>query len=132
MEEIGPGPVEDGHEVVADDLDSELAQIQDTLPVVLDEGVSGGKADLDIVMDVDGFHHLGVKAIGMDLIHDFPDFVFFPDFAGHLVVQGPDDACHAGDLFNVGQGNGVVSFPVPAPSHFHCHTVTSLHYFLDF
>ena len=125
MEKIGPGPVEDGHEVVADDLDSELAQIQDTLPVVFDEGVSGGKADLDIVVNVDGFDHLGVKAVGMDLIHDFFDLFFFPDFAGHLVVQGPDDACHAGDLLNVGQGNGVVSFPVPAPSHFHCRTVTS-------
>ena len=35
------GPVEDGHKVVADDLDTELGQVADALLVVLDVLIAG-------------------------------------------------------------------------------------------
>ena len=49
------------------------------------------------------------------------DLLFLPDLAGLLVVQGPDDAGHAGDLLDVGQRDAVVPFAIPAESHLHGH-----------
>ena len=122
VEQVGAGPVEDGHEVVADDLDTELGQVADALFVVLDVLVAGGQADLDVVVDVDRLDDVHVEAIGVDLVCDLLDLVDFPDLAGHLVVQCPDDAGHAGDLLDVAEGDRVVALAIPAPTHFHRHS----------
>ena len=53
VEQVGTGPVKDGHKVVADDLDTELGQVADALLVVLDVLVAGGQADLDVIVDID-------------------------------------------------------------------------------
>ena len=121
MEQVGAGPVKDGHEVVADGLHTELGQVADALLVVFDQLVAAGQTDLDVVVDVDRFHHLGGKTVGMDLVHHGLDLVLFPDLAGHLAVQRPDDALHAGDLLDVAEGDGIVALTVPAPTHFHGH-----------
>ena len=121
VEQVGTGPVEDGHEVVADDLDAELGQVADALLVILDILVAGGQTDLDIVVHIDGLDNIHVKAVGVDLVCNLLDLVDFPDLAGHLVVQCPDDAGHAGDLLDVAQGDGVVALAIPAPTHFHRH-----------
>ena len=121
MEQVGAGPVEDGHEVVADDLDAELGQVADALLVILDILVAGGQTDLDIIVHVDGLDNIHIKAVGVDLVCNLLDLVDFPDLAGHLVVQCPDDAGHAGDLLDVAQGDGVVALAIPAPTHFHRH-----------
>ena len=121
VEQVGTGPVEDGHKVVADDLDAELGQVADALLVVLDILVAGGQTDLDIVVHVDGLDNIHIKAVGVDLVCNLLDLVDFPDLAGHLVVQCPDDAGHAGDLLDVAQGDGVVALAIPAPTHFHRH-----------
>ena len=126
MEQVGAGPVKDGHEIVADDLHAILCQIADADLVVFDQGVPGGQTDLNVIVNVDGFHHLGIEAVGVNLVNHFLDFRFFPDFAGHLVMQGPDDAGHAGNLLNVGEAHRVISLTIPAPTHFHRH-IFSLH-----
>ena len=121
VEQVGAGPVEDGHEVVADDLDTKLGQVADALLVVLDVLIAGGQADLDVVVDVDRLDNVHVEAVSVDLVCDLLDLVDLPDLAGHLVVQCPDDAGHAGDLLDVAQGDGVVALAIPAPTHFHRH-----------
>ena len=120
--QVGAGPVEDGHEVVADDLDTELGQVADALLVVLDVLIAGGQADLDVVVDVDRLDNVHVEAVSVDLVCDLLDLVDLPDLAGHLVVQRPDDAGHAGDLLDVAEGDGVVALAIPAPTHFHRHS----------
>ena len=87
VEQVGAGPVKDGHEVVADDLDTELGQVADALLVVLDVLVAGGQADLDVIVDIDRLDHVHVEAVGVDLIGDLLDLVDLPDLTGHLVVQ---------------------------------------------
>ena len=78
MEQVGAGPVEDGHEVVADDLDTKLGQVADALLVVFDILVAGGQTDLDIVVHVDGLDNIHIKAVGVDLVCNLLDLVDFP------------------------------------------------------
>ena len=122
----------EGHEVVADDLDTELGQIADALLVVLDVLVAGGQADLDVIVDVDRLDHVHVEAVSVDLIGYLLDLVDLPDLAGHLVVQRPDDAGHAGDLLDVAQADGIVALAIPAPTHFHRHRKILLFYIFCF
>ena len=132
VEQIGTGPVEHRHEVVADDLDTELGQIADALLVVLDVLVAGGQADLDVIVDVDRLDHVHVEAVSVDLIGYLLNLVDLPDLAGHLVVQRPDDAGHAGDLLDVAQADRIVALAIPAPTHFHRHRKILLFYIFCF
>ena len=125
VEEVGAGPVEDGHEVVADDLDAELGKVAHGLLVVFDQLIPGGQADLDVVVDVDGLYHVTVEAVGMELIHHFSDLALFPNFAWHLVVQSPDDAGDAGNLLDVIQADLIVALAVPTETHLHWHNNSS-------
>ena len=126
VEQVGAGPVKDGHEVVADGLDAELGQVADALLVVLDVLVARRQADLDVVVDVDGLDDGGVEAGSMDLVYDLLDLGLLPDLAGHFAVQGPDDLLNTGDLLNVAEGDGVIALTIPAPTHFHRHVVLLL------
>ena len=121
VEQVGTGPVKDGHEVVADDLDTELGQVADALLVVLDVLVAGGQTNLDVIVNVDRLNDGSIEAVRMDLIDDGLDLVLFPDLTGHLAVQGPDDLLNTGDLLDVSQRDGVVALTIPAPTHFHRH-----------
>ncbi len=121
VEEVAAGPVEDGHEIVADDLHAEGGQVADGLDVVGDERVAGLETDLDVVVDVHALHHVGVEACGLDLRDDLFDLIRLPDLAGHFVVQRPDDGAHAGDLPDVAERDLVISFAVPAKTHLHRH-----------
>ena len=111
MEQIRTGPVENRHEVVADDLDAKLGQIADALLIVLDVLVAGGQADLDVIVNIDRLNHVHIKAVGVDLIGYLLDLVHFPNLTGHFVVQRPDDAGHTGDLLDVAQADGIVENP---------------------
>ena len=119
MEQVGAGPVEDGHEVVGDHLYPEGGQIAQSLLVVFDILIPGGQADFDVVVDVDALHHIHVEAVLVQLCLDLRDLLRLPDLAGHLVVEGPDDTRHAGDLLDVGQLDLVVALAVPAECHLH-------------
>ena len=119
VEQVSAGPVEHRHEVVADDLDAKPGQIFNGLLVVLNVLVPGGQADLDVIVDVDGLHHVHVETIGFELLLDCGDFANLPHLAGHLVVERPHDALHPGDLLDVAELDLVVALAVPAPCHFH-------------
>ena len=67
-------------------------------------------------MDVHRFNNVAVEAVSVDLIHDFLDFVLFPDLTGHFVVQSPDDGADTGDLLDVVQCDGVVALTIPTPT----------------
>ena len=121
VEQVSAGPVKDRHEVVADHLHAELLQIPHGLNVVVDIHVPSGQPHLDVVVDVHRLHHVHVEAVRLQLLLDFGDLLLLPDLAGLLVVQGPDDAGHAGDLFDVGQFDAVIALAVPAESHLHGH-----------
>ena len=123
VEQVGAGPVEDGHEVVADDLHTELAQVAHGGLVILDVLVTGGLADLDVVMNVDGFHNIHIEAVGLQLLLNLRDLVHFPNFAGHLVMQRPDNAGYAGDLLDIGKRDFIIAFAIPTETHLHRHNV---------
>ena len=72
-------------------------------------------------MDIDRFYHVHVETIGFQLFLDLGDLFFLPDLAGLLVMQGPNDAGHAGDLLDVRQLDAVVALAVPAKAHLHRH-----------
>ena len=61
----------------------------------------------------------------MDLVHNLFDLCFLPDFAGHFVVQRPDNAGHAGNLLDVGEAHRVIALAIPTPTHFHRHIFSS-------
>ncbi len=126
MEQIGTGPDKDGHEVVADDLDAEFAQVADALLVVFDVLVPGGQADLDVVVDIDRFHNIHIEAVLIQLPFDLGNLLNLPNFTGHLVMQCPDDAGDTGDLLNVTEFDLVVAFAIPAETHLHWHMYSSV------
>ena len=126
MEKIAAGPVKDGHKVIADNFYAELGQVANALLVVFDEGITGRLADFDVIVNVNGFNDVAVKAVSVQLIHDLGDLRFFPDFAGHFVMQSPDDGAYTGDLLDVRQFDLVVAFSVPAETHLHWHIIPPL------
>ena len=105
MKHIAACPVKDRHKVVADHLYAEGREISDCLDVVVDVPVTCRQPDLDVVMNVDGFHDIGVEACRFDLIDNCFDFFRLPDLSGQLVVQRPDDRAYARDLPDIGKGN---------------------------
>ena len=123
MEEIRAGPVENGHEIIGHYLDAEFCQIAQGGLVVFDIVIPGGEADLDIIVDIDAFHHVHIEACPLDLAAHFLDFLHFPDFAGLFLVQGPNQPRDSGNLPDLLRRDGVVSLAVPAECHLH--TVSS-------
>jgi hypothetical protein len=57
----------------------------------------------------------------MELVHHFLDFMLLPNFAGHFVMQGPNDAGNARDLLDVAELDLVVAFAVQTETHVHRH-----------
>ena len=127
MEKISSCPVENRHEVITDDFYTVLAKVSDTSLVILNQTVSGIETDFDIVMYVYRFNDFSVKAIGMNLINNFFDFILFPDFSRHFVMKCPNNACHSRNLLDISQTYRVVTFPIPSPSHFHRHIYSPLY-----
>ena len=121
VEQIGTRPIKNRHEIVANDLYTEFAQVADALLVVFNQRIAGRFADLDVIVNVDGFHHVAVESVGVKLLHHLSNFRFLPDLTGHFMMQCPDDAGHAGNLFDVGQLDFIVSFAVPTKTHLHRH-----------
>ena len=78
-------------------------------------------------MNIDRLNNIAVEAVGMELIHNLSDLALFPDFAGHLVVQSPDNAGNTGDLLDIVQGDLIVALAIPTETHLHRHS-KFLHY----
>ena len=111
--------------VVADDLNTKLGKVAHGDLVIFNVLISGGQADLDVIVDVDRLYNIDVEAVLVALRLNFGDLGFFPDLTGHFVVQRPDDAGDTGDLLDVGKLDLVVAFTVPTETHLHWHNDSS-------
>ena len=116
--QLGPGPVEHRHEVVADAFNARFSQPADVLLIIGDQTVAGGAAQLDVLVDGHAFHHVENQSVGFHLRFQGGDAFPAPDLADRHVVDGGDDAAHIGDLTDVTQGDGVV-LAIPAKRQFH-------------
>ena len=123
---VGSCPVEDGHEVVADHLDAFFTEVFQRLDVVFDVFVAGGKTDLDIVMNVDGFNAGDFEVLRFDRCLQRGDFLTRPELTGLLVVKGRDYADNAGNLADLAQLDGVIAFTEPSECHFHMYSLLFL------
>ena len=119
MEEVTSCPVEDGHEVVADNLYSKLGEVSDGFLVVFDVLVTGGETDLDVVVNVYRLNNVTVEAVSVELVHYDLDLILMPHLAGHLAVKRPNDTVNTGDLLNVRKLDTVVTLAVPTECHLH-------------
>ena len=117
--QLGSGPVEYGHEVVADQMDVCLSQILQGGDVVVDILVAVEKTGLDGVVDVDAFDAGKAQSGVLDLFFQGKDIGKLPHVPGRGVVQGGDHAGHAGDLTDLLQGHGVEAASVPSQCHLH-------------
>ena len=73
----------------------------------------------------------GKADAGRDKKGTFLDLVLLPNFAGHLVMQCPNDAGDTGDLLDVRQLNFVVAFSVPTETHLHWHKNSSVYLYFS-
>ena len=112
-------PVEDRHEVVAHKVDVFFAKVLEGLDVVGDQLVAGRLAELDIFVNVDALDAGDVKAGGLNFFLERVDTLLTPHFTGLCVIKRCDDACHAGDLPDLLQGDSVEFGTVPSECHFH-------------
>ncbi len=114
----GAGPVEYRHEIVADDLDADLAQVADVLLEIGDQRIAARLAQLDVLMHRNGLDHLQHKPMRLDLGLQSQNAFHRPDLPHRHVINGRDDAMHAGNLADVLQGDGI-AVAIPAEGHFH-------------
>jgi len=115
--ELGAGPVENRHEIVADDLDPGLAQTTDILAVIGDVLVTGGQAQLDVLMDRDTFNHVEMQAIGFDVLLQGSDAFMAPDLADGDIIDSSDNRVHRRNLADIGKGDRVLG-TIPAKRQF--------------
>ena len=112
--EVGPRPVGDGHEIVAEGLHAGARRVADRLLVIVDFGAECAAARLDLLADADALDHRPNEARAFDLGPALQDLVFAPDFAPVHVMERADDAGRAG-LTHIFQADRIVR-PEPAPS----------------
>ena len=65
------------------------------------------KAELNILMDIDGLNDLAFKPRSVDFVDVALYLVLVPNLARSLIVQKAHDAGHAGDLLYLFQCNAV-------------------------
>ena len=112
----GARPIENGHEVVTDDLQATLREIAQRLRKVPDQAIARRASELDVLVYRDAFCHLEFQAVGFDQRFECSDIVERPHLADRNVVDGGDDAVDARDLANMGEWHGV-GCAIPAKSH---------------
>mmetsp|Transcript_46660 Transcript_46660/g.151468 ORF Transcript_46660/g.151468 Transcript_46660/m.151468 type:complete len:325 (-) Transcript_46660:23-997(-) len=116
--EVGAGPVDDGHEVVAEEADAAPAEVGDRGLVLVDEGGPLWLAALlDRLVHGDALRHGPRQPAAFDERFACLDRIDRPHVANRDVVQRGDDAGGAG-LLDVLQRDGVVR-AVPAPRLLH-------------
>ena len=106
--EVGAGPVDDGHEVVAEETDAASAEVGDRGLVLVDEGGPLWLAALlDRLVHGDALRHGPRQPAAFDERFACLDRIDRPHVANRDVVQRGDDAGGAG-LLDVLQRDGVV------------------------
>ncbi len=119
MEQICPRPVKNRHEIISNYLYPELRQIPQSLLIILNVLVSGGKADLNVIMDIHTLHHIHVEAGALDLLTDLLNLLHGPHLACLLMMQSPDQSGHSRNLLDVLGCDAVIPFAIPTKCHLH-------------
>src|SRR5208283_1952614 len=105
--QIGPGPVDERHEVIADDWHACLGNCGERiLPCAYVLAIGPG-AELDGIVNRDAFGDGPNEACGLDFRFTLEDFVERPSFAAINVMQGGNDARRA-RLFDLIERNRVL------------------------
>ena len=119
VKKVGAHPVKHRHEVVANDLHPVFAQIAQTFLIVLNVLLALRRAELDRLVHVDALDDINIEAVLRRLRLDRSDARLRPHLARRKIVQRPDDAGHARNLADLFEGDGVITFAIPAESGFH-------------
>jgi len=119
LRQVRAGPVEYGHEVVADHADIFLAEHCEGLDVVVDVSVPFGKSRLDGVVDVDAFDTRDLEAVFRRVGLEGADALLFPQVARLLVVERGDDSRNPGNLADMLERNAVEAGSEPSECHLH-------------
>ena len=130
MEQVCTCPVEYWHEVVTDNLNSKFGKIFDCLDIVSDVTISCRKTYFDVIVNVYRFNNVHVKSVWFELFLNFCDFFNFPNFTRHFVMQRPNNACNARNLFDIGKADLIISFSVPTKTHLHWHNFFPLNIYI--
>ena len=121
MVKIRSCPVKYRHEIVTDYFYAKFSQITDRLDIIGNILVSGRQTNLDIIVYIYRFYYIHIKSVWFQLFLYFTDFFLFPHFSRLLIVQSPDNAGHTGNLSDIGKGNHIIPFAIPAKPHLHRH-----------
>ena len=113
MVQLGAGPVEHRHKVVADALHISLCQPADILAVILDVLIPAGLAQLDVLVNGNTFNHLKLQAGGFCQSLQTGNALPAPHLAHRHVVHSGDNGFHAGNLPDLLQCD-LVLFTIPA------------------
>ncbi|MNE71977.1 hypothetical protein D3C80_1678860 [compost metagenome] len=99
--QIRSKPVEYRHEIVADYLYSDAAQLFNCFLVVVDIQVPSRQAELNVLMNVNAFNYIDVQAglLGVPFHLFYP--IHRPFFACRDIMQRPDDAVCLRNLLDV-------------------------------
>ena len=116
--QIGARPVEDGHEVVAQHRNAQLAHGADALAVLVEQAIARGTPELDVLVHRDALDDGELHSVAIDHLAEAFELGLRPRVADRHVVQRGDDAGDAGDLSDVRQRDRVVG-PEPAEGHVH-------------
>ena len=117
VEEVRPGPVEHGHEVVADAVDALGGKVAEGLLVHLDLLVPVGAAVFDGLHHGKRFHDAPPHAVTFDVFPEVADFLARPHLSEGDVVQRGHDPFHA-DLPQHRERD-LVFLTEPSPGFFH-------------
>ncbi|MNS41113.1 hypothetical protein D3C72_734580 [compost metagenome] len=90
--QVGAGPVQHGHEIVADGADAGGGKAAQRLLPVGYMGFPIAGLGLDILGNRHAFHHVPIKTAGLDGLMPLCDFVDRPDVTGGDVMQRTDNA----------------------------------------
>ena len=94
--QVGAGPVQHRHEVVADRADAAVRQPAQRFLPIGDMGAPVAGLGLDVLADGDAFDHLPFQPAGAHLVLALADALDRPGGARGHMMQGGDDALHPG------------------------------------
>ena len=115
--EVGAGPVNDRHEVVADAADTLSTEIAERLAVVFDQFLVAASAQLDVLVHGDALNHNPRQAMLSEQRLAGANVFRRPDLSGGNMIQRRNNAGSA-SLDNLLQGNRVI-WAEPAPGFLH-------------
>ena len=117
VQQVGTGPVEHRHEIVADAVDALCREVAQRLLIDLDLLVAVGAAVFDGLHDGEALYDAPAHAVALDVLTQVADLLAGPDLSEGHVVKCGDDALNS-DLSQLGKGD-LVFLAKPSPCSFH-------------